>query len=344
MDSCVQYIKGKFDRHQYDHELILLAFYWLDGITYRGCKNTACTDQYCIECQESNCNNQPVPLIRIRCNRCNETVDERCSDNLENIFEFLQYCPIYDVENSDVCLSVLDDDMNIVRGCKTDTEIFEICTEKEDQCRSCKTDGCNYEPKFSKPKLSCIKCTSTAFDSSCEWGFNQNKALLCQEDLALGDQEECYIQTNDSKSVSRGCLNDDKNACTNATTCKKICSTAGCNNENILKDSCIICDSKTNPLCASSRPKINPTTCTNEIQEYNKQGCVTYKDKSTKNVVRDCYSSLTEEQKDMCLFHERRICEICKGRGCNNKEPPNRGVSLNVKMPLLVFILCLIML
>lgn len=282
-----------------------------------------------ITCEKNNCNILPVPRNRIRCFQCDENIDETCSIS-NNTFPPLQYCPKYNVtEEEEECYTKIDkSSKQITRGCKSDFGPDEDFCE-EDTCKRCTYEGCNRDPKYSKPQLFCIKCEATSDrNNSCLWGHHFSNAEQCETIIEFGIQEACFTSINKDGAVNRGCLNDVQNVCSDndPNSCRK-CDLSGCNNDNVVKQSCVICNSTVDPTCENSNPTIKMKECPMDVQVFDERWCFTYRNLTDRSVHRGCFSDLTEDLKQICLKEKQNVCDICDIQGCNTGNPPNSSTK-----------------
>uniref|UniRef100_A0A336MP54 CSON002700 protein n=1 Tax=Culicoides sonorensis TaxID=179676 RepID=A0A336MP54_CULSO len=311
--------------------------------TIRGCasEDFICplNDTNCLTCDSNNCNNGVVPISRVQCFHCDENVNPDCSFMSEKLPP-LHYCVKYDDVKGDQCYTKLDLNKKIIRGCISDLKSQTEC-DKNGKCLKCNYDGCNRQLKFSKPSLFCVNCESNFNrNNSCLWGQHTSSAELCKNTVEFGTTEECFSMTSQTGHVKRGCLHDNPQIC-DQNTCKK-CTTSGCNQENVIKQSCVTCNSTTDPSC-DGKTKIQAKTCSKELQLFEERWCYTYRDLRDNSIHRGCFSELSDEIKRICLNNENRNCDICEPEGCNNKIPPNSSSQLKFSV-LFVIILSILIL
>lgn len=247
-------------------------------------------------------------------------------NDLQSSKEFLHYCPKYDKDRGDTCFGVIDTSNHMIRGCRTDFDLHEKCLEKGTKCIPCNLEGCNSKIKIRDPSLLCIDCEPSNLLGNCLWGVNAEKAQICKDNVWFGDTEDCFTVEYGSDVVRRGCLNDFPEICddpnmTNCTTCN---STA-CNNENVIKQGCLVCNSEEDASCKFEKPDIEVTQCTNEIQEFEERWCFTMTNTMDKEVTRGCFMDLPKDLKEFCMDPTMKMCNLCHDWGCNNERPPNSG-------------------
>lgn len=292
--------------------------------TRRGCfsGDDNPNDKFFKICTSDNCNTQVVPDHRIKCFQCDEKSNANCPISGSN-YPPLRFCQKYNTNASEECYVILDKKTNkIRRGCVTDLEYDE--KECEDGiCEICDFDGCNRVPKYRNPSLFCVKCESSSDrNNSCLWGHEFNVGESCTNTVEFGTQELCFTSIGKDGGVKRGCLNDQNtNVCEN-NSCET-CFTASCNRQNIVKQSCVICNSTTTPSCAETNPGIEMQECPTLVQTFDERWCYTYRDTRDRSVHRGCLSEVTQELRTTCLQEKQKVCEICDTLGCNDKMPPN---------------------
>lgn len=81
------------------------------------------------------------------------------------------------------------------RGCLSDSSEARLMCElngkhQNGTCRRCSGSGCNDQPKFGRPELSCVKCNN---DRECAFGQDAAKAQQCTEDVMFGEEETCFV-------------------------------------------------------------------------------------------------------------------------------------------------------
>lgn len=93
-------------------------------------------------------------------------------------------------------------DKKMFRGCLSDATnerlLCELVNEHQNgSCVKCNTTGCNNQPKYKKPKLSCMKCTGS---KECAFGLVDTvNSTDCKEQVVFGEEETCYTQTIDGR-------------------------------------------------------------------------------------------------------------------------------------------------
>lgn len=227
MDKC--YASVEFDRADTAHI----------SYTKRGCLNATqaqqCEAHNCIACEGNLCNDFAVPSSRFMCHQCDERHDINCANDLRINTNFLHYCSKYDTIYGDECIAVVDKDMKMIRGCKTDTNIEQTCIEMGDgKCHRCQYEMCNKQAKYSRPGIFCIKCRSDGLTSKCAMGHAVESSVICRDQVLLGQGEKCFVAVYKNNLVERGCVIDNSRL-TNMSNVKKWhdCTKSGCNNQTI---------------------------------------------------------------------------------------------------------------
>lgn len=174
--------------------------------------------------------------------------------------------------------SLLISDKKIFRGCLTDsTNSRLLCEQDGTTCVKCSLSGCNNQPKFKDPSLSCVKCNDT---TDCAYGQNLNAAEVCQNSVPFAVSESCYMRiVNKTSLVERGCTLDvateKENWCTTANDCE-ICNKSGCNTANVRYHWCIVCSSEINGVCSVITDSNNfIEQCNGDPYPHNMIGCFT---------------------------------------------------------------------
>lgn len=226
MDKC--YASVEFDHSDTAHI----------SHTKRGCLSTTndqrCESHNCIECEENLCNKLTVPKSRFMCHQCDEHRDTHCVNDLKTNIKFLHFCPKYDTIYGDECIAVVDNDMKMVRGCKTDTNIEQACIEMGEKCHRCHYEMCNKQAKYSQPGIFCIKCRSNGLTSKCAMGHGIESSVICRDQVMFGHTEKCFLAVYKNNVVERGCMIDNSRMI-NMNNVKKWhdCNKSGCNNQTV---------------------------------------------------------------------------------------------------------------
>lgn len=176
------------------------------------------------------------------------------------------------------------------RGCASDLsdnkEKCHLLGKKCGLCHANHLDGCNNEPITKNPTLSCVDCEG-AYNESCAWGHHQEKdSKQCQKEILFPGKESCYTLVNRlDQTVKRGCtLDRGENVCdggNNSTQYCQKCFNDGCNNQNVIKQSCLVCHSGFvgEENCADKFPSLDDfsTVCEKPVYGYDERGCYVMK-------------------------------------------------------------------
>lgn len=228
----------------------------------------------------------------------------------------------------------------MIRGCQTDFDLHEKCLEKGAKCIACLGEGCNSGVKIRKPSFSCIDCEPSNLFGNCLWGVAAEKAEKCKDEVWFGDTENCFTVEYDSDVVRRGCLNDFPEICkdSHVSNCT-ICPSPACNNQNVIIQGCLVCDSETETSCKFENPNIEVSPCTNEVQEFDERWCYTMTSSLNKVVSRGCFMDLTKELKELCMNQTAKMCDVCHDWGCNNAKPPHSGSVRSVSSKICILMI-----
>lgn len=260
----------------------------------------------CKVCNENLCNGEIFPSNRLTCfhemTHCRNDDTIECFKTGNEDLNMAHACERYNFRDS--CFMYLNENDTVFRGCLSDTKLSEYCIKNSKKCKICQSSNCNNESVIRTPKLSCIKCDSTKHVNDCLWGFNENVAEQCNSNIYFYEEESCFTLVVSNKSIIRGCT-ADTNICKINNNCSICSQKNGCNNKNILTQSCykLIDDS----LHVSKR------TCKGLITASD-QGCFLWKNNSV--ILRGCISELSFENKGLCANDSD--CKICLGQNCNS--------------------------
>lgn len=137
-------------------------------------------------------------------------------------------------------------------------KLIQLCEEVDGECKTCLGSNCNTEKSFKK----CLYCT-TADGWECAAKPQGIKSKTCKT-----YNSDCFTYIG-IQGVSRGCIDDEST--TFANICKEnpnkcsICNTDdgnGCNDEKILLDHCVECDSRTGDKCRENPDLYGNKICT----------------------------------------------------------------------------------
>lgn len=160
------------------------------------------------------------------------------------------------------------------RGCLSDSDASR-CNDSGNRCSVCDdSNGCNSQAQYRPSSLSCIQCSGT---EECKWGFQASSATLCSSLVGYGLNQTCYTLES-SSLVRRGCqVEQDSELCTDSNC--KFCSGEGCNRNNVIVQTCQVCDSDVDgeELCSETDIIGFENTCssTDDVIEYGNRGCFT---------------------------------------------------------------------
>lgn len=189
--------------------------------------------------------------------------------------------------------------------------MIECSSTNSSFCKTCTGMDCNNKSVLNK----CFVCNSVT-DPNCISNPSEVEEKVCPD---YNDNQCCTI-INDDKTTQRGCCNDDANfraKCNGENSECSICSTQLnnlCNDKEVL-DTCIVCDSKTNPLCTKEPEKIGESACTVRSLR-NTRGC--YVQRSRGGTKRGCYEDLSYVIQMQC-YEKKGLCDRCIGKNCNRK-------------------------
>lgn len=296
--------------------------------TIRGCSSQVKQDcpplsVNCKECEESLCNGEIFPSNRLSCfheiARCqNNTID--CFKNGIDDLNMAYACERYNFRDS--CFMYLNENDTVIRGCLSDT-ISEYCIKNSKKCKICQSTNCNNESVIKTAKLSCIKCDSTKHLDDCLWGFDENDAELCNSNIHFFEEESCFTLVVSNISVVRGCT-QDTNLC-KINDCSKCSTKNGCNNKNVLTQSCF--------KLTNDTPHVTKSVCKGLITANN-NGCFIWKNNNL--TIKGCVSELTFENKILCTNDSN--CKICLGQNCNGYSANGCGKRIFENYCIIIFV------
>ncbi|XP_055679724.1 uncharacterized protein LOC129787909 isoform X3 [Lutzomyia longipalpis] len=164
--------------------------------------------------------------------------------------------------------------------------------------------------------LSCIKCDLSQHER-CHFLQPVDSATQCVGELPEGTEDRCFIQFTEMGVTIRGCLSENPHlleVCEHGTGNCRTCFEDQCNIDQTIRENCAICDSTTDPNCAST-PASFVQMCP-FVYEYDAGGCYLHK-RSDGGVQRGCMVTATTDFIDLC--REGEECKICRGQICNTK-------------------------
>lgn len=193
------------------------------------------------------------------------------------------------------------------KGCVNELSKYEQNQKNDKHFKICFGDKCNSREKI----LSCVTCDSNDVPECISPGVNAT-SKICDDYL-----DACFTYTQNN-IIRRGCLKE-----TNSEVIEKIqnnltkyqkCFTELCNNET-LTDTCIKCDSESNPNCFDDPSLIEEFICS--TRKSGTKGC--YLRIFDGRLTRGCVNDLPIGQRFDC---EERVngCQICHQRNCNKKK------------------------
>uniref|UniRef100_A0A182PPI5 DUF753 domain-containing protein n=1 Tax=Anopheles epiroticus TaxID=199890 RepID=A0A182PPI5_9DIPT len=209
----------------------------LEGTTtWKGCsedfKANCESEETCQLFQGSRSNGVIYPADRIRCYQC----EGSGCDESRNVTTCQQY------DSNDECYTYVSDAGEIFRGCLSDTETSNACTEHPDECLKCSdAEGCNNEPVQLQNELICAQCYGAADCDRETQRFEQ-----CIQPVLLGRHDSCYVQSFAGEVLARGCLSDAVGAvrdkCESASSSE--CSVCDCDRCNGPPVKCVSCEAE----------------------------------------------------------------------------------------------------
>lgn len=135
---------------------------------------------------------------------------------------------------------------------------------------------------------------------------------------------KCYTIITDERAVQRGCCDKDKNfikKCADENDHCDICVNSNTNvcNDKAFFNTCIMCNSSTDPFCCENPKLSKETVCTVKSTKVTRD-C--YIDRSDDGVSRGCFEDLDFIKQYNCR-NELKNCKTCIGRNCNEKVIEN---------------------
>lgn len=126
------------------------------------------------------------------------------------------------------------------RGCASDnTNDRNACTAAQERCVICDGMTCNSRPATAPSSLSCVQCSNT--DAACGWGHEQG--AVCSQSVVFPDVESCFTYNHGNEAVTRGCTLNSQALCSVGDDRCRTCTGNGCNNQNVVTQSCKVCRS-----------------------------------------------------------------------------------------------------
>ncbi|XP_037819807.1 uncharacterized protein LOC119609160 [Lucilia sericata] len=235
----------------------------------RGCKSDTrdneCLDaaEGCVFCSNNNCNNLKYIYDQVlKCHQCTSDVPtNKCFDKQTTLTANTGIFPkgritcyqctgsscedvtanniVYKVcanyEENDQCYTVAKSEIDMTRGCKSDTRDNE-CLDAAEGCVFCSNNNCNNLKYIYDQVLKCHQCTSDDITSEC---FDKQTSKVfekCKRQIRYNFPEYCYTQIN-GNTIKRGCLHDNLDLTLDlcqdidSDTCSKCNNRDGCNSE-----------------------------------------------------------------------------------------------------------------
>lgn len=197
-----------------------------------------------------------------------------------------------------------------IRGC----ELGPNDTDTNQETSFCKGTYCN-SINVPETAITCYNCAGD-IHSDC------SKGLHMQKDNCNVSQV-CSWEKTDLEVIRQ---------CSYNYAAPNVCSEKDCNDKYMGHHYCLVCDSAENVECNDPLPNSSFSQTCNSDNEVLGYSCFT-KDSDGK-VRRGCYSSLTKEHQESCLYGAEGDCSLCLGRYCNNGGhcPHPSSVSSQMKI------------
>ncbi|ALC40954.1 CG13492 [Drosophila busckii] len=320
-----------------NHKLITDCYSLLrdDGHTERGCMSSLDAEDYlecldgsnatrCTTCAGDNCNNKLQPAERLSCHICESNMNENCESGPEHS----TLCPLHMAGQG--CTTMIDDEGHTLRGCSGSLS----CSGNA--CSQCAGNNCNSHNLKrrvdgnpgqwgQKLPMSCRICSDVA---SCADSSNVDQ-LHCST-----KGEYCMTVFDEAgKLATLGCSNSVESAwgsyCDAHPESCHNCNSNNCNTEDTKPadyNSCIFCDSNSNPNCAK-----NPTAVTNRRQ-CNGQCMSALRPigSGSFDFVRGCLDDKEPEDQIICAAGSDAKCAACSGDDCNVHDLATGSLSCYV--------------
>ncbi|XP_055839023.1 uncharacterized protein LOC129907015 [Episyrphus balteatus] len=288
-----------------------------NGKTVRGCESPQLTcnstQSSCYPCSGNLCNDGVYPTARLRCHHCDGR--DKCS-NVVDTSNMLP-CAVYD--KSDACFEFLSGRNTMVRGCRSDSNLYYECLlaiQSGKGCRLCTGSGCNMMPVSRNASLLCHKCSRE--DQGCSWFQGINETMeMCQKEVKFLTTESCYTRLYSDGSTSRGCSLDENETDEDDEYLEHICEKNGCNGKSQIAQKCIECREKINEanICTTTVVNLEGNLCSNGTVRFEERGCYTKIDGDF--IERGCASDLTSDDLKECQQGNGTECHYCQGIECN---------------------------
>lgn len=309
-DECYTHVRDNFVRRGCMSSISAAPTDNVDVIA--DCEN----EDICEKCSgTNNCNNKEIR--KEFCISCDTKSLQECESSPRD--DLSQQCA-YAVKPLG-CFLYKDENRFVKRGCLANESLDgrKMCREEGEKCKTCNIDrNCNLKPSFQV----CHECNSNDDQANCI-----QKPWYTPEITCKNYSDECYTHVENG-IVSRGCIGDHvipmADNCSNPEVCKR-CATHNCNEDEIKIESCIVCNSITDPTCASNSTFSTLEECPIAVSQL---GCFHSIDDKTGVVKRGCMSSLPVTERNICR-HNGQSCKTCEGAGCNEKKAFEACFSCN---------------
>lgn len=247
------------------------------------------SDNTCVACSAGeSCNNQKW----LQCHQCTGT---DCAVEQTGAPSF---CGNYREENQ--CYERFVDGKEVQRGCESDLtpETVNVC-EANQQCKTCKEDGCNKDVSTAFLATNCVQCKSddVADGSSCLAGTKE--ATNCDN-----PDGKCFSRIIEGGILERGCgsvLSDTEQTSCTGSLCQ-LCSAADCNKPvfPVGRLGCYQCEKTADADCANEltgdakagicQKYVEDDKCYSRVLEDStfERGCQSDKDENVCNGLTDC--------------------------------------------------------
>lgn len=213
-----------------------------------------------------NCNDKQIE--NEHCIVCDDAKD--CKNN--PTYSMRQKCPMT-LEKMGCYLLEKGIKSHFKRGCmsKLDSKEKEDCQSGKGHCKMCDGDSCNIKRTFQ----TCHVCDTEVDGENCVGSPELIKEKVCPKYL-----DECYTLVKD-EVVKRNCIGDSivptVGECKeNAENCRHCSDSSPCNDEVIIPEICIACDSDTDNNCKTNLTSID--TCHLSLQS---KGCFHFINQTT---------------------------------------------------------------
>lgn len=287
-------------------------------MTERGCSDilaSKCSTEDCYECRSHGCNNMTNNAELIECVSCDAANDENCYYDYE-LVNATRKCQGHCITALYPRTSDAGAPLELVRTCLDDLDLDdrEACAEGTlTNCVACNTANCNSVEIGTHG--SCNVCSGSA---NCA----NPQSKTCRAVAASGQQEQCFIQVDESDQVSEmGCLSQYNVSDVTALQSEKRlwqCTGENCNVISALPDpqECLLCSSRTDTNCSVAPDQTTTfTTCSNTLNT----DCYALLH-NTGHTERGCLTTLdTDDYLDCLSGSNATKCVTCHGNKCNDK-------------------------